>query len=156
MKKLSLLALVLAASTVLTEVDFAAAQAPGASIEQRKAAMKANGGAMKALTGMANGSQPWNQATAVQALDTLSKGGGEAMTRLFPQGSGPAAGVQTRALPAIWARWADFQAAAKGQTDAANTLMALARANDEAGFKAGFAAMGRACGTCHEPFRAPQ
>lgn len=156
MKKLSLLALALAATTVLTEVELAFAQSPGATIEQRKAAMKANGGAMKALAPMANGSQPWNQATAVQALDTLSKNGGETTTKLFPQGSGQGAGVQTAALPAIWEKWADFQAAAKAQTDAANTLLALARANDEAGFKAGFGAMGRACGGCHEPFRAKQ
>lgn len=155
MKKLSLLALALAATTVLTEVEVAFAQSPGATIEQRKAAMKANGGAMKALGPMANGSQPWNQATAIQALDTLSKNG-TATPGLFPQGSGPTAGVPTAALPAIWEKWAEFQAAAKAQTDAANTLLALARANDEAGFKAGFGAMGRSCGGCHEPFRAKQ
>ena len=151
MKKLSLLALALAATTVLTEVEVAFAQSPGATIEQRKAAMKANGGAMKALGPMANGSQPWNQATAIQALDTLSKNG-TATPALFPQGSGPTAGVPTAALPAIWEKWAEFQAAAKAQTDAANTLLALARANDEAGF----GAMGRSCGGCHEPFRAKQ
>ncbi|MBL8697307.1 MAG: cytochrome c [Alphaproteobacteria bacterium] len=156
MKKLSLLALALAATTVLTEVEMAFAQSPGATIEQRKAVMKGNGGAMKALGPMANGSQPWNQATAIQALDTLAKNGGETMTKLFPQGSGPTSGEKTAALPAIWEKWADFQAAAKGQADAATTLLALARANDEAGFKSGFAAMGRACGTCHEPFRAKQ
>ena len=35
-------------------------------------------------------------------------------------------------------------------------LLKLARANDEAGFKAGFASIGRSCGGCHEPFRAKQ
>jgi cytochrome c556 len=75
---------------------------------------------------------------------------------MFPRGSGPEAGVKTAALPAVWEKWAEFQAAAKAQSDAADNLLKLARANDEAGFKAGFAAMGRSCGGCHEPFRAKQ
>lgn len=155
MKKLSLLALALAATTVLTEIDVAMAQSPAASIEQRQAAMKANGGAMKALVPMARGEQPWNQGAAIQALDTLQKNGA-ATPNLFPRGSGSEAGVKTAALPSIWEKWADFQAAAKTQADAGESLLKLARANDEAGFKAGFAAMGRACGGCHEPFRAKQ
>lgn len=155
MKKLSILALALAATTVLTEVGVAIAQSPAAAIEQRQAAMKQNGGAMKALVPMARGDAAWNQGTAIQALDTLKKVA-DAAPALFPRGSGPEAGVKTAALPAIWEKWADFQAAAKAQGDAANNLMTLARANDEAGFKAGFAAMGRSCGGCHEPFRAKQ
>ena len=155
MKKLSILALALAATTVLTEVGVAVAQSPAAAIEQRQAAMKQNGASMKALVPMARGEAAWNQATAIQALDTLKKNA-DATPALFPRGSGAEAGVKTAALPAIWEKMADFQAAAKAQGDAADNLMKLARANDEAGFKAGFAAMGRACGGCHEPFRAKQ
>jgi cytochrome c556 len=155
MKKLTILALALAATTVLTEVGVAIAQSPAAAIEQRQAAMKQNGGAMKALVPIARGDAPWNQTTAIQALDTLKKVG-DGTPALFPRGSGPEAGVKTAALPAIWEKWAEFQAAAKAQSDAADNLLKLARANDEAGFKAGFAAMGRSCGGCHEPFRAKQ
>ncbi len=155
MKKLSLLALALAATTVLTEVGVAVAQSPAASIEQRQAAMKLNGASLKTLVPMARGEQPWNQSAAIQALDTLQKNG-VATPALFPRGSGSEAGVKTAALPAIWEKWTEFQAAAKGQADAADSLLRLARANDEAGFKAGFASIGRACGGCHEPFRAKQ
>lgn len=155
MKKLSILALALAATTVLTEIGVAVAQSPTASIEQRQAAMKMNGGAMKALVPMARGEQPWNQGTAIQALDTLHKDG-VAMANLFPRGSGAEAGVKTAALPSIWEKPAEWQAAIKTFTDTSDNLLKLVRANDEAGFKAGFAAMGRACGGCHEPFRAKQ
>jgi cytochrome c556 len=155
MKKLSILALALAATTVLTDAGVAVAQSPAASIEQRQAAMKQNGASMKALVPMVRGEAPWNQSTAVQALDTLKKVG-DGTVAMFPRGSGPEAGVKTAALPAVWEKWAEFQAAAKAQSDAADNLLKLARANDEAGFKAGFAAMGRSCGGCHEPFRAKQ
>jgi len=155
MKKLSILALALAATTVLTEVGVAIAQSPAAAIEKRQAAMKQNGAAMKALVPMARGEAAWNQATAVQALDTLKKDA-DATPGLFPRGSGAEAGTKTAALPAIWEKWPEFQAAAKTMSDTADNLLKLARANDEAGFKAGFAAMGRACGGCHEPFRAKQ
>jgi cytochrome c556 len=131
----------------------ALAQNAGEAIQKRQDAMKGNGGAMRVLTPMARGDQPWNQAAAIQALETLSRNG-SGVAALFPQGSGAATGIKTAALPAIWEKWADFQNAAKAQADAANNLLTLARANDEAGFKSGFAAVGRACGGCHEPFRA--
>ena len=155
MKKLSLLVLAIAATTVLTEIGVAVAQSPAASIEQRQAAMKMNGAALKTLVPMARGEQPWNQAAAIQALDTLHKNA-MGTAAMFPRGSGPEAGVKTAALPSIWEKFADFQAAAKAEADASDNLLKLARANDEAGFKAGFAAVGRACGGCHEPFRAKQ
>ena len=49
---------------------------------------------------------------AIQALDTLQKNG-TATPSLFPRGSGSEAGVKTAALPAIWEKWTEFQAAAK-------------------------------------------
>jgi cytochrome c556 len=75
---------------------------------------------------------------------------------MFPRGSGTESGTKTAALPAIWEKAAEFAAAAKAQSDAAGTLLAAARANDEAAFKSGFGAMGRSCGGCHEGFRAKQ
>ena len=96
MKKLSLLVLAIAATTVLTEIGVAVAQSPAASIEQRQAAMKMNGASLKTLVPMARGEQPWNQSAAIQALDTLQKNG-VAIPGLFPRGSGSEAGVKTAA-----------------------------------------------------------
>jgi cytochrome c556 len=140
----------------LAAAGIAYAQSPGAAIQQRQDTMKANGGAMRVLTPMARGEQPWNQGAAVQALDTLMKNSDAKVVQLFPRGSGPESGVKTAALPAIWEKMGDFGTALKALNDAAENVLKLARANDEAGFKANFASIGRACGGCHEPFRAKQ
>ncbi|MBI3707991.1 MAG: cytochrome c [Proteobacteria bacterium] len=122
------------------------------SIEKRQEAMKGNGGAMRVLTPMARGEAPFNKDAAVQAVTTVNNTA-KMIPSLFPQGSGPSAG-KTDALPAIWDKWADFQTAAKGLEEASGRLLLVAQAGDEAGFKSQFANVGRACGSCHEPFRA--
>jgi cytochrome c556 len=121
------------------------------AIDTRQQAMKANGGAMRALTPIVRGEQPWNQQTAVQAATTLNNTG-KAIPSVFPQGSGPEAG-KTDALPAIWQNWSDFQTKAKALETESAKLLQLAQSGDEAGFKAQFPAVGRACGGCHETYR---
>ena len=155
MNRIAIMALAVAATTALTGIGYAIAQSPAASIEQRQAAMKMNGAAMKTLVPLARGEAPWNQAAAIQALETLQRNGQQTVA-MFPRGSGTEAGVKTAALPAIWEKAPEFAAAAQSQADAADALLKAARANDEAGFKSGFAAMGRSCGGCHEGFRAKQ
>jgi cytochrome c556 len=122
-----------------------------ASIATRQDAMKAQGGAMRTLTPIVRGEQPWNQQAAVQAATTLNNTA-KAIPTVFPQGSGPEAG-KTDALPAIWQNWTDFQAKAKALETESAKLLQLAQAGDEAGFKAQFPAVGRSCGGCHENYR---
>jgi cytochrome c556 len=122
-----------------------------ASITARQEAMKANGGAMRALTPIVRGEQPWNQQTAVQAATTLANTA-KAVPNAFPQGSGPDAG-KTDALPAIWQNWSDFQSKSKAFETESAKLLQLAQAGDEAGFKAQFPNVGRTCGGCHENYR---
>ena len=124
---------------------------PAASIATRQEAMKAQGGAMRTLTPIVRGEQPWNQQAAVQAATTLNNTA-KAIPTVFPQGSGPEAG-KTDALPAIWQNWTDFQAKAKALETESAKLLQLAQAGDEAGFKAQFPAVGRSCGGCHENYR---
>ena len=70
MKKLSILALALAATTVLTEVGVAVAQSPAAAIEQRQAAMKQSGASMKALVPMVRATDGfWSE--SAQVIDFL-------------------------------------------------------------------------------------
>src|SRR5262245_58025380 len=71
-----------------------------ASIGTRQDAMKAQGGAMRTLTPMVRGEQPFNQQAAVQAATTIHNTA-QVIPSVFPQGSGPDAG-KTDALPAIW------------------------------------------------------
>lgn len=122
-----------------------------ASITARQEAMKANGGAMRTLTPMVRGEQPWNQQAAIQAATTLNNTS-KAIPGAFPQGSGPEAG-KTDALPAVWQNWADFQTKSKALETESAKLLQLAQAGDEAGFKAQFPNVGRTCGGCHEGYR---
>jgi cytochrome c556 len=60
----------------------------------------------------------------------------------------------TRALPAIWDKPAEFSAAIA--KFAADVKAAQASAKDLDSFKTAYAAIGRNCGSCHEAFRKPQ
>ena len=115
--------------------------------------MKANGGAMRVLTPMVRGEAPWNAQAAGQAASNAQQAATRAKA-LFPAGTGPDKG-QTAALPAIWERKAEFDALFDKEAEVAGNLVRLAAANDEAGFKAAFPALGQTCGACHTPFRKP-
>ena len=73
----------------------------------------------------------------------------------FPKGTGPEAG-KTRALPEIWTKPADFEAAQKMFSDRAPKLLAAAKAKDVDAVKAAFKDLGGACKNCHDAFRAPE
>jgi cytochrome c556 len=75
--------------------------------------------------------------------------------RWFPAGTGPEAG-KTRALPVIWERPKDFQAAQKVFSDAAPKLLAAANAGDVGAVKAAFGEVGKSCKNCHDTFRSPE
>jgi cytochrome c556 len=136
-----------AVAAAVAEAQTGAAQA----ISARQEAMKGQGAAMRTLTPMVRGEQPFNQQAAVQAATALNTTA-KAIPAVFPQGSGPEAG-KTDALPAIWQNFADFQAKAKALETESAKLLQLAQAGDEAGFKAQFPAVGRSCGGCHEGYR---
>ncbi|MBM0103884.1 cytochrome c [Steroidobacter sp. S1-65] len=71
----------------------------------------------------------------------------------FPAGSGPEAG-KTDALPAIWAKPAEFKKAMQMFSDAAPKLQAAADSGNVAAIKTAFGDVGKACKNCHEQFRA--
>lgn len=99
--------------------------------------------------------QPWNQETAVQAA-TIVRDGARRIPGLFPAGSGPETGIEMYALPAIWQRKPEFDAAAQLLGERASALLALAQANDQAGFRQAWPAFFReTCVACHRPFGAP-
>ena len=137
------------AAAVLGTAFGAAAQAP-AEIAQRQEVMKGNGAGMRALTPIVRGEAPWNAQAAGQAAASIQAGAQRAKS-LFPAGSIG----QSAALPAIWERKAEFDAIFDRQIAAAGELVRLAAANNEAGFKAAFPALGQTCGACHTPFRRP-
>jgi cytochrome c556 len=73
----------------------------------------------------------------------------------FPKGTGPEAG-KTRALPEIWSKPADFEAAQKMLSDRAPKLLAAVKTKDVDAVKAAFKETGGACKNCHDTFRSPE
>jgi cytochrome c556 len=69
----------------------------------------------------------------------------------FPKGSEQ--GHETRAKPAIWADFADFQERANNLADAADKLAQLANAGDADGVVAQLKVVGEACSACHRIYR---
>lgn len=140
-------------AVVLGMAGMAVAQMAPPQIDARQKAMKGNGAAAKTLTGIVRGEQPWNQQAVVEAATNINTTAKE-IPGFFPQGSGPESGAKTAALPAIWTNFPDFTAKAKELEAASDKMVQLAKANDEAGVKAQFPVVGKACGGCHENYRA--
>jgi cytochrome c556 len=145
--KLRLAALALGLSVLATG---AFAQAP--EIAQRQDRMKAVGAAVGQIAPVMRNEQPWNAATMGQAAGAVATNL-TAAKALYPAGSTHA---NSRALPAIWERKAEFDGFMDRSVAAAQTLAQAAAAGNEAGFRAAFPALGQSCGACHTPFRRPQ
>lgn len=119
------------------------------AIADRQKAMKATGAGVGLLVKTVKGETPFD-AAAVQAVfkahaDTAAK-----LPSLFPDNS--KTGGDTAALPAIWEKKADFEAAAKKWSTEANA--AATSVKDLDGLKAVMANYPKNCGGCHETFRA--
>lgn len=75
---------------------------------------------------------------------------GHSLPGLFPAGSLTA---ESRALPAIWANKADFDAKSHAFGAAADRLAELAAAGDTPGFAAQAQVVSKGCGACHSLYR---
>jgi cytochrome c556 len=74
----------------------------------------------------------------------------------FPAGSGPETKRKTRAKAEIWQKPEEFAQKRETLATEAAKLAALANANDAAGFAAQVPALGNACKSCHDEFRAKE
>ncbi len=144
---------ILAAAAALTVVPVAAATPAGtkAATEARQAAFKSFGRSMKTISDEVRKPSPDMALIAAEAAK-LEKAGPR-IPRWFPRGSGPESGLKTEALPAIWAKPAEFRGAAGKFTAAAKGLRAAAAAKDAARVRAALGATGGTCKACHEGFR---
>ncbi len=77
---------------------------------------------------------------------------------LFPQGSGKGeTGEKSAALPAIWEKWADFEAAAQKFEEVSAKFAEVAQGGDMAAIGPALGALGKqGCGGCHQTFREKQ
>jgi cytochrome c556 len=116
-------------------------------IAERKALMKRSGDMAKQGTQMARGDAPYDNAKA-QAVLAVFVDKAQKLPKLFPESSKSG---DTRAAPAIWEKSAEWNKAI--EKFGADAKAAQASAKDLDSFKAGFSAVGRNCGSCHETFR---
>ncbi|MET4702172.1 cytochrome c556 [Constrictibacter sp. MBR-5] len=141
------------AAVALISIGFAASAQDGAqSVKDRQALMKGIAANNKAIAAIVKGE-------GSETLDDLKRRAGEinaaaakvpaAFTAGLHVENAPA-GVETTALPAIWTERAKFDEASKALEEASAKLAASA---DMDAAKAGFGAVGKSCGGCHNTFR---
>jgi cytochrome c556 len=145
-------------SSVLAGVAVLATIAVGATgvtvvaqdaVGQRKALMKAVGGASKTGSQMVKGEVPFDAAKAGEAMGTIATSWA-AFAKLFPKGS--ETGGETTASPKIWESFKDFEdKGAKLASDA--TAAQKAAANGADAFKAAYGEVTKNCAACHQPYR---
>lgn len=112
------------------------------------------GDAFKTLRDQLNSGSP-NVAQIKSAVDVVADVSVKQFD-WFPAGSGPKAGVKTRAKAEIWNKPAEFEAAQKLFADAAAKLKTASAGGDVAAVKAQFGNVGKSCKNCHDTFRTPE
>jgi cytochrome c556 len=136
----------LAAGAMVGGATIALAQAD--VIKERQENRKQTAAAMRAIKGVIDAKGATTDAVAQAAkLKTLEA----AFVKMFPAGSDKG---DTKALPAVWTDMAGFEAASKNAEAAFDKLATAAGSGDMAALTAAFGDAGKACGACHEKFRA--
>lgn len=147
--KLLAAALVAAALGGASLEAFAQAK-PDVLVKQRQAKMTLQGKYLGPIGGMLKGTIPYNADTVALNATFL-----ENLSRMAWDGFDPSTqGEKSRAKPEIYKEMAKFKAEADALEQAAAKLGAAARAKDEAGVRASFGAVAKACGSCHDAYQA--
>ena len=130
----------------------APAQDVAALLEQRQKDMKANGRAMKQLSGVFRGAAPYDRAKVIEAAGTLAANSGAKAAELFPDNALEVA--DSEALNRIAEEREQFTQIFIDLQTASEALAALAgeEGNDEA-LRAAFGPIGKTCSSCHTDFR---
>jgi len=122
---------------------------PDVLVGQRQAAMKLQGKYLGPIGAMMKGATPYNadvvalNATFLENLARMPWDGFDASTK----------GEKSKAKPEVFTDTAKFKAAADTLEAETAKLGAAARAKNEAGVRAAFGGVAKACGSCHDAFR---
>lgn len=111
-----------AAVTAFSAAAFAHGGATGI-VKERMDAMTAMSEAVKTISSMMMGETPYDADVVKQGAALIKSHSGEAMTKLFPEGSLQEVSV---AKPEIWSDWEEFQLLADRLADYADGLEAAA------------------------------
>jgi cytochrome c556 len=135
----------LAAGAMVGGATIALAQAD--VVKQRQENRKEAAATMRSIKGVIDSK---GDAKTVVASAAKLKQLGMAFEKMFPAGSDK----DTKALPAVWTDMPGFVAASKASDATFDKLAAAAGSGDLAAVTAAFGDAGKACGACHEKFRA--
>lgn len=119
-------------------------------IAARKALMKRNNDNAALLVRMMRGQMPFDAAKVDEALAQWADTG-QKFPSLFPDNTKTG---DTRAMPAVWEKRAEFNALAA--RFAKNSNDNRGKIKDAEGVKTLIGLIGKDCGDCHEIFRQPQ
>jgi cytochrome c556 len=147
MKKTLMVAVIgaLAAGAMVGGATVALAQAD--VVKQRQDNRKEAAATMRSIKGVIDSKGDAKTVVASAAkLKTLEA----AFEKMFPAGSDK----DSKALPTVWSDSAGFMAASKNADAAYDKLAVAAGSGDLAAVGAAFADIGKACGACHEKYRA--
>jgi len=117
-------------------------------IKQRQDNRKETAATMRSIKGVIDAK---GDVKAVVASAAKLKQLENAFDKMFPPGSDKG---ETKALPAIWSDMPGFMAASKNADAAYDKLAVAAGSGDLAAVTAAFGDTGKACGACHDKFRA--
>jgi cytochrome c556 len=125
-------------------------QKPEDAVKYRQSAFTVMANHFGRIGAMANGRVPFDAATAQANADIV------AMMSKLPYtafGDGTDKVGNTRALPEVWSKRADFDAAAKKMQDEVVKLQAATKTGNIDQIKAAFGGAGQSCKACHDNFR---
>jgi len=150
--------LVLASAAIVAICGAAYAQRPAANaaptIQARQGNYKQMAAALKGISDQLRSGSP--DLAQIRPRAALLADRSVHVLTWFPRGTGPEAGVRTRAKPDIWANPAGFRHAGATFVVAARALNAAARGGDLAQVRTALRDVTRACSGCHDLFRGPE
>lgn len=123
-------------------------------IVARQELMRSNKVALIELGKITSGETAWNAEAASRHAGTIMNNA-VMIPAKTEKGTGGESG-RTRARPEIWPDWDNFLVAAEKLEDESKAVLDLARANNEAGARARFAGVEKACAACHMRFMFPE
>lgn len=143
------------ASLALAGVATAAlAFAPADTIRMRQGNYKQMAAAMKGIGDQLKGGSP--SIPQVRRHSAVILRHSPRVLRWFPRGTGPEAGIRTRAKPEIWSDPRGFRLAGARLLVAARAMDSAARSGDAARVRAALPGLRGACGGCHDAYRGPE
>ena len=144
----------LAAATAIAALGGASFEAlaqakPDVMVKQRQAAMVLQAKYLGPIGAMLKGNIPYNADIVARNATFL-----ENLARMPWDGFDPSTrGEKSRAKPEVFTDGPKVKAAIDAFEDATAKLGAAARAKDEAGVRAAFGPVAKACGGCHDSYR---